>query len=148
MKTTSGPAGVSIIDNGDTGFSQTGNWLDVSGFGYFLDVLAGNDTNGTETAKWLFTGLTAGSYEVSTTWLRAGDRDTNVTYVIRDGDGGSVLAMPSVDQTLDAVGTVYGGRPFEVLGVVTITGTTLAVELSTVGTTKTVIADAVRIEKQ
>jgi hypothetical protein len=41
-----------------------------------------------------------------------------------------------------------GGRPFQVLDNVTITGTQLVVELSTAGTTKAVIADAVSIELQ
>ena len=142
------PPGIEIKDNGDSGFSATGDWLDVSGYGYALDALAGNDTNGTDTAKWVFDSLTPGDYEVSATWLRAGDRDTNVSYVIRDGDGGPILGTVVVDQTQNAVGTVYGGRPFEVLNVFTISGTTLVVELSTLGTTKAVIADAVRIEMQ
>ncbi|WP_144058022.1 beta strand repeat-containing protein [Novipirellula maiorica] len=143
------PTGGEIIDNGDTGFSQSGNWADVPGYGFGSDALAGNGVNGIETAQWEFTGLTANSnFEVSTTWLRGNDRESAVTYVIRDGVGGAVLATVTVDQTQSPSGDIYGGRRFQMLSSVMITGTTLVVELSTAGSTKAVIADAVRIEQQ
>ncbi|MEQ9411074.1 MAG: choice-of-anchor D domain-containing protein, partial [Fuerstiella sp.] len=136
-----------IIDNGDAGFSTTGNWANVTGYGYDGDALAGNGVNGVETAQWVFNGLIAGDYQVSTTWLRGSDREANVPYVIRDGVGGPILAVTTVNQKLEPVGNVFGGRRFQPLGTLTITGTTLVVELSTAGSTKAVIADAVRIER-
>jgi hypothetical protein len=144
------PAGVEIIDNGDSGFSADPGFTNVTGYGFGADALAGNGINGVETAKWVFDGLTAGStQEVSATWLRGSDRESSVTYVIRDGDGGAVLATVVVDQTQNPAGGVtQGGRPFQVLGTVTISGTELVVELSTAGSTKAVIADAVRIAQQ
>lgn len=138
------PAGVYIIDNGDTGFSQTGTWATVSGYGYEQDAAAANALNGIDTARWEFTGLAAGRYEVSTTWLRGGDRADDVPFVIRDAS--TQLASASVDQTKNPSGSVYGGRPFETLGVVNFDGGTLIVEVSTLGTMKAVIVDAVRIQ--
>lgn len=140
------PAGVFIIDNGDTGHSTTGNWTAVSGFGFGSDALAGNGVNGVETSRWEFTGLTSGSYAVSATWLRGGDREASVDYVVRPSVSGSALGTATVDQTKNPSGSVYGGRPFEALGTFTISGSTLVVDLSTAGTTKAVIADAIRIE--
>ena len=142
------PEGVYVIDNGDDGFSTTGSWGDVAGYGYSTDLLTGNGVNGVDTAQWVFDGLTAGEYDVATTWLRAGDRANAVPYVIRDGIGGNVLASVTADHTKNPIGEVFGGRPFEVLGTVILTGDTLVVELSTLGTVKTVIADAVRIQKK
>jgi hypothetical protein len=141
------PSGVQIIDNGDTGFNSIGNFVDVNGFGFGGDALAGNGINGTETAQWVFNGLTAGDFEVSTTWLRGGDREAAVSYVIRDGIGGTVLATVVVDQRQNPSGNAFGGRPFQVLDTVSLTGSTLVVELSTAGSTGAVIADAVRIQR-
>ena len=140
------PPGVRIIDNGDSGFSSTGSWANVPGYGYGDDALAGNGVNGIETAQWVFDGLTAGTYDVATTWLRGSDRADNVTYTIRDGVGGAILGQVTVNQKLNPIGNTYGGRPFQLLNQFTITGDTLVVELSTAGTTQAVLADAVRIE--
>ena len=135
-----------ILDDGSPDFTRTGNWGSVAGYGYENDALAGNGINGTETAQWTFNNLANGSYEVSTTWLRGGDRESAVTYVVRDGVGGPVLGSVVVDQTQNPNGSVHGGRPFQVLNTFTITGTTLVVELSTTGTNMAVIADAVRVQ--
>jgi hypothetical protein len=144
------PVGVQIIDNGDAGFSADAGFTNVSGYGFGGDALAGNGINGAETAQWVFDGLTPGTLqEVSVTWLPGNDREAAVSYVIRDGAGGPLLATVVVDQTqAPAGGAVEGGRPFQVLSTVTITGTQLVVELSTAGSTQAVIADAVRIAEQ
>ena len=141
------PAGVHLIDNGDAGFNVTGNWADVVGYGYGSDSLAGAARNGVDTAQWVFVGLTAGTYEVAATWLPGTDRADNVTYVIRDGVGGTILGTVTVDQRPNPSGDVHGGRRFQLLSQFTITGDTLVVELSTAGTTGAVIADAIRIER-
>ena len=143
------PTGIRIIDNGDTGFSTTGNFNFVAGYGFGNDALAGNGINGVETAEWVFDSLAANStHDVAVTWLRGSDREAAVTYVIRDGVGGAILDTVVVDQTQNPNGTVTGGRPFESLGTFTTTSGTLVVELSTAGTTKAVIADAVRLTEQ
>lgn len=139
------PEGVRIIDNGDTGFSQTGNWLHHA-FGYGGDMLSGNGINGVDTARWQFTSLQAGTYDVDVTWQRAGDRETEVTYRISSEVGGTELARATIDQTKNPTGEMFGGRPFQTLHRVTIAQDTLVVDLSTLGTDATVIADAVRIQ--
>lgn len=90
--------------------------------------------------------MAAGDYEVSATWLNGNDREAAVTYVVRDGAGGSILGSSIVDQSRAPAGSVFGRRPFEVLDTYTITGNTLVVELSTAGSLMAVIADAVRVE--
>lgn len=138
--------GVWIIDNGDAGFNSNGNWAYVDGYGFGADALAGNGVNGAATAQWVFDDLSPGDFEVSATWLRGGDREAAVSYVVRDGVGGAILGAVDVDQRLNPGGPLYSGRPFEILNVFTITGNTLVVELSTLGTARAVIADAVRID--
>lgn len=140
--------GSAIIDDGDAGFSRTGTWTSFPTFGFDGDGLAGNGSNGVDTAEWVFGGLPAGDYEVATTWQFGNDRQKNVPYVIRDGVGGTVLATVVIDQSIAPGGKRFGGRPFENLGTFTVSSGTLVVELSTAGSSLAVIADAVRIELQ
>ncbi|MEZ5943913.1 MAG: FG-GAP-like repeat-containing protein [Planctomycetaceae bacterium] len=134
-----------IIDDGDPGFSLTGNWNDVTRYGYGADAKAISVTN-SGTATWTFSGLAPGEYVVSTTWLNGSDRADAVNYVIHDGPGGSVLSTVPVNQKNAPTGDTYGGRKFQGLGSVTITGDKLVVVVNNTGTNGAVIADAVRIE--
>ncbi len=79
-------------------------------------------------------------------WPPHGCEAATAPYVIRDGIGGPILATVPVNQRIDAVGLVAGGRPFGSLGTVTLPGNTRVVELSTTGVDGAVIADAIRIE--
>ncbi|MCA9043407.1 MAG: choice-of-anchor D domain-containing protein [Planctomycetaceae bacterium] len=143
------PAGVYIIDDGDTGFSTTGVTAALATTaGYGGDFLVANSKNGVDTAQWEFTGLTAGSYDVAITWQRAGDRSTDVQYTILDGLGGSTLHTAHIDQTANPVaGVTEGGRVFQLLSNVNITGTSLVIQLSNALATGGVIIDAARIQK-
>ncbi|MEZ5940726.1 MAG: choice-of-anchor D domain-containing protein [Planctomycetaceae bacterium] len=147
LQATVNPIGASsfILDDGDSGFSLTDNWNSVTNYGYGADAKAiGTSNNGT--ATWTFTGLAPGEYLVSTTWLNGSDRADAVNYVIQDGSGGSVLSTVPINQKNAPTGDTYGGRKFQGLGSVTITGNTLVVVINNAGTNGAVIADAVRIE--
>ena len=148
LQATVNPLGATsfFIDDGDpAGFALTGNWASVTTAGYLNDAkVIGVRSSGT--ATWTFGGLTAGQYQISTTWLNGSDRATAVNYVIRDGLGGPILATVPVNQRNAPTGTAYGGRKFDSLGTVDLTGNTLVVEVSNAGANGAVIADAVRIE--
>ena len=121
-----------FIDDGDLGFALTGNWTNVANYGYGADAkVIGRNVAGA--ATWTFTGLRPGQYDIAATWLNGSDRASHVSYVIRDGAAGAILATATVDQRARPVGQVIDSRPFEDFGSVTIAGDTLVVELSNDG---------------
>ncbi len=135
-----------VIDDGDAGFALTGTWANVAGYGFGSDAKAATGSDGTKRATWTFTGLTAGTYQIDASWLPGTDRAANAPYTIRDGVGGTVLSNVAVNQKNAPAGAVsQGGRPFFMLGTVTITGDTLVVELANSLTNGAIIADAMRI---
>lgn len=138
-----------IIDNGDAGFSTidgTAEWrnspINEGRDGDIIYVRAGNGSN---TARWEFTGLEPGNYRVSATWSIHSNRATNAPYTIFDSVGGTVLNSALVNQELAPDDATFDGSTWEHLSVVTITGNTLVVELNNAAN-EFVIADAVMIE--
>lgn len=81
-------AAVLVLDDEDPGWSTTGAWTEETG---------GNEWNGDEwyqsvpnngaTATWSFSGLAAGRYYVSTSWLPGSNRTTAAQYTLSDGVG-------------------------------------------------------------
>lgn len=136
-----------IIDNGDAGYSTTGSWISWPGDGRDGDLQYLAATAAPGTATWAFTGLNAGQYRVSATWTTHSNRATNAPYVIRETNGGPILTSVSMNQELQPNDLLASGTLWEDLGVVTVNGTTLRVELSNVGANEYVIADAIRIER-
>ncbi|WP_074305551.1 hypothetical protein [Singulisphaera sp. GP187] len=71
----------SIIDDGDSGFVASGNWVPIASPGYsFNDDFrygASAGTNGSSTATWTFDNLTPGQYLVAATWEPLINRATN-----------------------------------------------------------------------
>ncbi len=125
-----------VIEAGDAGYSDTMGWAaPVDGA---TSVTAGD---GSEVATWTFTGLTAGLYQVSATWLANATNATDTPFSIFDG--GTLLATIDINQesapadfsTNDAGDILPVGDPgvtltWETLGLFNVTGTTLTVELS------------------
>ncbi|HET6423575.1 MAG TPA: choice-of-anchor D domain-containing protein, partial [Planctomycetaceae bacterium] len=141
------PAGVYLIDDGDSGFSVSGSWSNVAGYGYGSDAKAATGSDGTKIATWNFTGLAAGNYRISATWLPGSDRANNAAYTFKDGVNPAGSA--TVNQKVAPAGgpVVSGGRPFSDIGTVTVTGSTLVIQLTnSTGTNGLIIADAIRIE--
>jgi len=147
-----GVSQVQIIDNGDAGFSTVeGPLLDDSWFtsnteGRDGDVEYARNGDGNSVATWEFTGLTPGNYRVSATWSIHPNRATNAPYTIRESVGGTAINVVSVNQELAPDDFSANASLWEDLTIVTITGSTLVVELSN-DANGYVIADAIRVEE-
>jgi hypothetical protein len=118
---------VTLIDDGDTGYSQSGNVVHWPGQGYGNDVRynASFTDASTETFQWLFSDLEPGQYQVSATWTPHSNRATGAPYQING------VADILVNQQLWPSSFTADGAAWEVLGTVTIsTGQTLTVTLS------------------
>jgi hypothetical protein len=138
------PPAISIMDDGDRGFTITGKWTRATGQGYNSDILY-HAGKGTDTAKWTFTGLLPGVYRVSATWPAKSDRATNASFSVFNGT--TKLSTVAVNQRLTPGDLILAGSRWKDLGAsFSITGTTLAASLADAGANGTVVADAIRIE--
>lgn len=151
---------VLLIDDGDSGFSTVGNgWNKLSGSNAYPPGSGGgggstaascfggdcryrNDGNGSRKARWDFSGLTPGWYEVRITWLQGSGLATDAPFTVFEGSDN--LGTFDINQRIAPSGAAYGGRPWESLGTFPISGSTLRVELNN-DATNYVIADAVRL---
>jgi hypothetical protein len=135
-----------IIDNGSAGFTNTAGWTSQGGQGFSDDVLFSIAGSGTTTATWSFSSLTPGTYRVSATWVNDSNRANSVTYTTTDGT--DTLATRTVDQLFPPNDFSDSGTLWEDIGFVTITGSTIEVDLNNLASpaSKAVIADAVRID--
>ena len=86
--------------------------------------------------------MAAGTYQVSATWDHNGNFATDSPFTILDGS--TPLATIDIDQNLAPDDLTDAGASWEILGTVSITGSTLNVELSG-DANGFVVADAVRI---
>ncbi|MEZ5942482.1 MAG: cadherin domain-containing protein [Planctomycetaceae bacterium] len=153
-QSVNGDGRVTIIDNGDLEFSQTGTWETKLNAGYGGDIQVSQKENASaSTAKWSFTGLSTGLYRVSTTWDRDAGDYTGDFFAIAPftiSDGTTSLETTNVNQHR------WYGHPtsfvedqtwWEDLGLVYVDSTSLEVELHAAPhLNNRVIADAVRIE--
>ena len=138
---------VQVIDDGDAGFSTTGDWTfyQQKGFSYQDDGAYSWRGTGSDVATWTF-HVPAGRYQVAATWLPFVNRASNAPYQILDG--AAELATVRVDQRAapdDFSDPDYGGT-WEGLGIYDVTSGTLAVRLSD-DADGYVLADAIRIER-
>ncbi|MFN0133285.1 MAG: S8 family serine peptidase [Phycisphaerales bacterium] len=130
------------IDDGAAGFSRVGTWSTLAR-GAGADSLR-SGTTGVGSATWNFTGITAGQYRVLATWQPGTTLAQNASYTIANGI--SIVSSVEVDQRTAPVDRVISGLGYEDLGVVSITGNSLRVTLSTV-VGAPVSADTIRIER-
>ena len=138
------PSPGTIIDNGQSGYSTVGNWVNYLGQGRQNDLDFSALGSGGDVARWTFT-VSPGRYRVSASWVEHTNRATNAPYTIRDGS--TAVATVAVNQKLAANDLTDGGTVWEDLGgPYDIAGTTLVVEVSDAANGY-VIADAVRIER-
>ncbi len=101
---------------------------------------AGIPLGATDNVTWSFDGLTAGEYELLTTWVSIADAATNTTFRV---DG---LLTVQVDQSVAPDGPIVAGSAWQSLGrFFSGGGTTLDVELRGEGADGYVVADAVRL---
>ncbi len=132
-----------VIDNGDPGFSTSGDWLAWSGEGFAGDMHYSAKGNGADRATWTFQ-LSPGQYSVAATWPPQRNRATDAPFTIRDG--AHVLANVAMNQEIAPNDFASNGTTWEMLGTFLVTGSMLTVELSDAAN-EYVIADAVRIER-
>lgn len=139
------PPAKMIMDNGDAGFTTTGEWTRWTGQGYLNDVHESKPGTGADVARWTFTNLLSGLYRVSATWSAYTNRATNSPFEVLDGDVRrgiyAVNQRVAPTQFLDEGGWWYD------LGVShQVESGTLAVRLSDAADGR-VNADAIRIER-
>lgn len=134
---------ITIIDNGDAGFSTVGTWAVWSGYqGDTHQAAAGNGSN---VATWNFSGLQPGYYRVSATWPPHTNRATNSPFSVLQG--GQLLGTVTVNQQLAPNDFSDAGASWEDLGgPYGITGSSLEVRLTNAANGY-VHADAIRIER-
>ncbi|MCA9245959.1 MAG: choice-of-anchor D domain-containing protein [Planctomycetales bacterium] len=136
-----------ILDDGDPGFTLFGDWLGPDGDGFQGDdrwTVADGDG---ERAVWRFDDLPDGTYRVSTTWhTHATALSPSVPYRVLDING--ELTTVSVNQQMAPDDFSDAGANWEDLGTLDLTGGSLIVELLDTATlNKSIVADAVRIER-
>ncbi|QDT84158.1 hypothetical protein MalM14_18100 [Gimesia chilikensis] len=136
---------VVLIDNGDVGYSSTGNWTNLLyDARYFESDAQRLNLGQSGTATWDFTNLTAGTYTVSATWLNDPLRATNAEYNVA-GVGPVV-----VNQQVAPNDFAADGFNWEILtaAVVVAPGGSITVTLSDNGPADGAInADAIRIQR-
>jgi hypothetical protein len=142
LPTAPPPAAAQIIDNGDPGFSTSGNWYAYPGQGYQNDVHYAWPGSG-GTAQWT-AQLPAGQYQVALTWSPQENRATNASFTVRDG--GTSLGTTPINQQLAPAGFADQGFTWQTLGNFNVTSGGLTV-LTTDVANGAVIADAIRLQR-
>jgi hypothetical protein len=143
-----GNSSVYVVDDGGPGYSDTGGWTVVSGQGQEGDYRYRAKGNGSSKATWSFTGLSAGSYQVQTTWVPLSTNAKNSPFQVLDGT--TLRGTASVNQQKAPLTTIYADSrgsttiPWKTLGNFTITGNTLNVVLNN-NANGNVQADMVRL---
>ena len=135
---------VEVIDNGDPRFTATGEWTQWFGQGYSNDVHESLPGTGDDIARWTFSNLQPGTYQVAATWTAYSNRATNAPFIILDGIG--ELETVTVDQQIAPVGFSEGGAIWQFLGQPHQVTDTLTIELKDHADGR-LNADAIRIER-
>lgn len=98
--------------------------------------------DGSEIARWEFTGLAPGWYNVQITWKEDDLLADDAPYTILEGT--ETKATKVIDQTTAPAGDEFDGKLWESLGIVSTTTGSMTVELTDGGSDR-VVADAVRL---
>jgi hypothetical protein len=137
--TVAGPQ-PTVIDDGDLGYDPGGFLAGpkVEGYGGDVDY---TPAHATRTARWTFSNLDAGRYQVSATWSPDYNRATNASYHI---NGGAAIV---VNQRAAPADYLAHGARWRVLGEAEVAagGGSIEVTLTAAGVDGLVIADAVRV---
>jgi hypothetical protein len=136
-----------LIDDGESGFSLEDNppqnWAYLaSSAGFQADHLFNSPRPSDDKAVWQFTGLQAGAYEVQVTYPPTAAAASNAPYRVYAGN--QLLLETQVDQRTSPCGPMDQGVPWESLGIVAISGSSLSVELHD-DADGGIVADAVRL---
>jgi type II secretory pathway pseudopilin PulG len=141
------PPPVTLVDNGNPGYRETDvgviDWQSELRSHAFHGTVRWNNGGGVgDKAQWQFTGLAPGWYQVLVTFPNGGDQASDAPYTVYDGS----LAKGTVriDQRVAPSGPIFEGSRWASLGLFSIVGDTLRVELSD-DADGNIVADAVRI---
>lgn len=144
---TGAPPDVKIMDDTDSGFTLSGPWSRL-GEGRNRQVTTAAAGTGQSVATWTFNDLNSGRYRIFATWTGGDDHSTNARYRVRESiDQTSNLLVKSVNQRSEPRGVYDQGSFWFELGTVTITGSSLVIQLNNNTLTGRVVADAIRIER-
>ncbi len=137
------PPPVTLIDDGDPGYSEFGlGWHGHARTAY-QDQLRCNDAeDDSAIARWEFQELTPREYKIFATWLQQFWQADDAPYTVYDGTVAE--GTVTVDMKVAPAGEPFEGVPWESLGIFSITSGTLRVELSA-DANGYVVADAIRI---
>jgi uncharacterized protein (DUF1800 family) len=144
------PAGFAATSGWGRGITENGTATGTAPFQGAASAAFAVNGAATETATFTFTGLVAGQYRVSATWVGYSTAATNTPFTVFNGT--TSLGTVRVDQTADAAGFSDAGSGWQDLGIYTITGTTLVVKVTNDASNPNVspsgvVADAIRIER-
>lgn len=129
-----------IIDDGDAGFTLSGDWTEYLREGPENDVRFARRGDGANLAAWDFQVPEPGVYAVWATWTAHRNRATDAPYSI---NGGPAVR---VNQERLPEGVLLDGRPWQHLGDIEVKNGRLTVTLSD-DANEYVIADAIRVER-
>ncbi len=133
-----------ITDNADPEFTTAGSWNSNATFGY-LGGINWTDPGDGDTATWTFDVLPGGVYQISATWFHHPTAATDSPFTIYD-DGSPITTVNVNQQVAPSQFSEKGAMWDDLLSSVTVSGSTLTVELSDLADGR-VVADAVRIQQ-
>jgi hypothetical protein len=138
----SGPA-LTLDDSSPGGFQLQGNWNAQTGAGYNGDYQLSDPADSSDLARYTFSGLTPGVYQLAATWPVAGGGLARYRVT-----GGTWSGMSfAVDQAQPPSGFTSGGVPWQVLGVLYVTGPFVTVELTPqAGPPHAIVADGLWLQ--
>jgi parallel beta-helix repeat protein len=139
-----------VLDDSTSGFSTSGTWTQQTDGGYQGEYWTSPAGSGEDSATWTFSGLTAGAtYQVAVIWpvlsSTSFSNATNAPFTVLDGS--RVLSYERLDQESAPNSDVtVNNTPYQALGYVQVSGTTLTVQLSN-DANGIVEADAVLLQR-
>lgn len=141
---------VTQLDDEDAGHSTTGAWAEeVAANAHNDDEWYQSSAAGADTAIWSFSGLAAGNYYISASWVAGGNRTPVAVYAMSDGiPAVTINQQPGTSFGFDDAQNVGYARLSSFNGYVpyAISDGTLDVTVSDANLTLFLMADSVRIE--
>ena len=119
---------ITIVDDGDAGYSAVGGWSTYNGVGTQGDFDYKGVGSGAGIASWTLAGLAPGNYRVSVTWEPFNNRSEAVPYTVLDG--ATALGTILFDQRNAPADFAEDGVLWQDVGTYQVTGNDLTVELS------------------
>jgi len=137
---------VTVIDDGDPGYTETGAWwhTNLRGNAYHGDQRCNHTQGYVATATWEFTSVEPGWYQVFVTWSQQTNQAVDVPYTVYDGEIEKGAA--TVNQSVAPAGSNFDGLPWQSLGTFLVTSNVVRVTVTHgAGQQLPVKADAARI---